>query len=437
MEWRPNPGPQERFHASWAYEVFYGGAAGGGKTESLIMEALRYVHVPGYNAVLFRRTFPELRQANGLVERSRVVCPIYGGRYNEQTFTWRFPSGATLRFSQLEHENDKYDHQSAEYHFVGFDELTTFEESQYLYLMSRIRSAPIDPNTGKPIPLRIRSASNPGNIGHEWVKARFVLCQPEFQIGFFRREGDIDVPCEPTHEDALSRQYIPAKLKDNPKLLERDPTYKARLRQLPLIERERLLNGDWDILLAGNVFHTEWFKRIPAAPEGLRWVRYWDLAASVKTAADYTASVAVATDDAANLYFRDMVRIKREWPDARTIIKATMLSEPWVVEHGIEKKMHGLAATQELTRDPDLINVRIKEQEVTNDKLSRALAWSHRAESGKVYLVDGPWVSAFLAECAAFDGEGKSHDDQVDTASGGVGMLAPKKWITRYEFLHL
>ena len=436
MEWRPNPGPQERFHTTRAYEVFYGGAAGGGKTESLIIEAARFVHVPEYSAVIFRRTFPELRQAHGVIERGRLYFPMLGGRYNEQTFTWRFPSGASIRFGQMEHIKDKYDYQSAEFAFIAFDELTTFEEEQYLYLMSRARTTAIDATTGLKVPVRIRAASNPGNVGHEWVKARFIDSLPPYEVRYFRRIDDVDVPCEETDENALSRQFIPARLSDNPILTSRDPEYVSRLMQLPLIERERLLAGNWDILLEGNIFKPEWFKVIDQAPFDLKWIRYWDLAASVKTRADFTASAALAADREANLYIRDMIRIKAEWPDAKKLIKATIMSEEHVKRTGIETKVHGLAAVQEFARDPDLIGHKVEGRDVDRDKVSRALLWSSRAEQGKVYLVHGPWVNSFLLECSLFDGTERTHDDQIDSVSGGVGMLVIKKWSTP-KFLHL
>lgn len=166
MSWKPSQGQQEKFHRSPAFEVLYGGQAGGGKTESLLIEALRYADVPGYTGVLFRRTFRELQQPQGLIERSRMAYPALGGLYNEGKFIWRFPAGSMMVFSHMEAEKDKLKHQSAEYAYIGFDELTTFTEGQYLYLFSRAR-------TTCGVPSKIRAGTNPGNIGHEWVKRRW------------------------------------------------------------------------------------------------------------------------------------------------------------------------------------------------------------------------------------------------------------------------
>ncbi len=200
--------------------------------------------------------------------------------------------------------------------------------------------------------------------------------------------------------------------------------------QYPSQFAKQELEGEF-VELAGNVFRRDWFRIVEAAPEGLKWVRYWDLAASVKESADYTASVACALGTDGVLYLRDMVRGKWEWPDQERIIVQTALAEPGTT-HGIEKALHGIAALQTLMRRRDLLRTTIKGIDVDRDKLSRALPLSARAEQGKVALVRGQWIPSFLDELTAFSGDGKTHDDQVDTASGGPAMLAgrPRKLVT-------
>lgn len=172
----------------------------------------------------------------------------------------------------------------------------------------------------------------------------------------------------------------------------------------------------------GALFRREWFDIVDNAPEGLRWGRYWDLAASTKTSADYTASGAVAHDaNTGNLYIRDMLRGRWEWPDARKIIIQTMLGEPSVI-HGIEEAQHGLAAVQDLRRLREIAHIALRGITVDKDKLTRALPWSIKAEARKVKLVRGEWINAFLDEVCMFP-QG-THDDQVDTVSGGVGLVA-------------
>lgn len=171
---------------------------------------------------------------------------------------------------------------------------------------------------------------------------------------------------------------------------------------------------------AGALFRREWFTTIETPPPDLFWARYWDLAASTKTSADYTASAAVAFADDGTIYIRDMVRGRWEWPDARKVIKETMLNERGVL-HAVEEAMHGLAAIQEFRRDPDLVGVALRGVRVDKDKLTRALPWAARAEAGKVKLVRGAWINAFLDEACQFPSG--AHDDQVDTVSGGIELV--------------
>lgn len=174
----------------------------------------------------------------------------------------------------------------------------------------------------------------------------------------------------------------------------------------------------------GAMFKRQWFDSVDHAPEGLSWVRYWDLAASTKTTADYTASAEVAMSEEGDVYIRNMVRGRWEWPDAKKIMVSTMLAGNGT-RHGIEEAMHGLAAVQELRRDQSLANISVQGIKVDRDKVSRALPWAARAEARKVKLVKGEWVNAFLDEVCSFP-QG-THDDQVDTVSGGVQMVAQKR----------
>ncbi|HEX8265305.1 MAG TPA: phage terminase large subunit [Pyrinomonadaceae bacterium] len=185
----------------------------------------------------------------------------------------------------------------------------------------------------------------------------------------------------------------------------------------------------------GTIFRREWFKNVierKKLPQDLRWCRYWDLAASTKTTADFTAALAVSAPDPNSgiIYFRDMIRDRWEFPDQQRIMKTNMLGErvSYGTQHGIEKALHGIAAVQTFLRDSELANVPLKGIDVDKDKLSRALPWAARAEQDKICLVAGTWIEPFLDEVCSFTGtEDDEHDDQIDTASGGVQMSSIKK----------
>lgn len=231
MTWQPHPGPQWTFCTQGEFEILFGGAAGPGKTDCLIVEAARFVKIPGYKAVIFRRTFPQLQE---IIDRCWQFYPTWGGTYRAGEHRWYFDSGATINLAHMQFEQNKYDWQGRELAFCGFDELTQFLETQYLYLISRVRNAP------EGVPLRIRSTTNPGGIGHQWVKERFVTSAK---------------PLEPLIDSSTghSRMFIPATVYDNPTLVENDPTYVKRLEALPEVEKMRLLYGDWDSF-EGQVF---------------------------------------------------------------------------------------------------------------------------------------------------------------------------------------
>jgi len=209
------------------------------------MAALEFVDVKGYAAVLLRRTYADLSKPGALMDRAHQWLRGTAAKWNEQKKQWTFPSGATLTFGYLENENDKYQYQGAEYQYVGFDELTQFTESAYTYLFSRLRRL-----STSDIPLRMRSASNPGGIGARWVHHRFVpeKFTPHDAEGneVWWKEG-ADLDGNPTR-----RAFIPARLDDNP-YLDRQ-AYAASLNELDPVTREQLLKGDWRIVDRGDIY---------------------------------------------------------------------------------------------------------------------------------------------------------------------------------------
>jgi len=225
------------------------------------MDALRWVDVPGYAALVLRRTYSDLSLPGAIMDRAGEWLRPTSAEWNDQKKTWTFPSGARLTFGYLDTEQDKYRYQGAEFQRIYTDELTQFTETQYTYLLSRIRRV-----VGIDVPLAARGASNPGGIGHDWVHARFVM--------------------DP------SRAFVPAKLDDNP-YLDRD-SYRRSLEQLDSTTRTQLLEGVWVRDGAGLLYRYDATRnRAPSVPGGeWEYVLALDLGAS--ETAPTTAFVALA-----------------------------------------------------------------------------------------------------------------------------------------------
>lgn len=224
---------QNEFINATAGEVLFGGAAGGGKSYGQIVDAFLFaLKYPGSKQLILRRTLPEL-------EKSLIRCALE--LYPRSLFTYKsskheglFKNGSVIDFGYCDAENDVYRYQSAEYDIIRFDELTHFTEQMYVYLISRVRGA-------NGYPKQIKSSTNPGGVGHSWVKSRFI---------------DIGEPmCE-----RLGRIFIPSRVTDNSFLMRADPGYVARLEKLSSKDREALLHGNWDIF--DGQYFTEWNREI-------------------------------------------------------------------------------------------------------------------------------------------------------------------------------
>lgn len=269
---RPQPGPQEKFLASSADIAIYGGAAGGGKSFGLVLEPVRHKDNPLFGGAIFRRTSPQLTGPGSIWEEAQgLYRPLGADMVESPVLTVEFPAGALLQFLHLQHAKDVYDHQGKQYAYIGFDELTHFEASQFWYMVSRLRSisgvAPymratcnpdpdsfvaeliawwIDQDTGYPIPERSGVLRYFVRIGDslEWaddaasLKARFPKLEP------------------------MSLTFIAAKLEDNKILTKSDPSYLAKLLSLPEVEQARLLGGNWKIRPgAGKFIKRDYFSR--------------------------------------------------------------------------------------------------------------------------------------------------------------------------------
>ena len=228
---------QDLFIDSIAFETLFGGAAGGGKSYGQLIDAFLYaLKYKKSKQIIFRRTFPDLEKS--LIRTSLEIYPREVATYNSSKHVWNFKNGSIIDFAYIDNEKDVYQYQSAEYDVIRFDELTHFTEFMYTYMISRCRGA-------NPYPKHIKSSTNPGGIGHSWVKARFIdIGEPNVIHKF--KEG--------------TRIFIPSLIQDNMFLLDRDPDYVTRLDNLPEKERKALKFGDWDIF--DGQFFTEFNRKI-------------------------------------------------------------------------------------------------------------------------------------------------------------------------------
>jgi phage terminase large subunit-like protein len=363
------------------------------------MAALQYVDVPGYAALLLRRTYSQLTKSDSLVPRSHEWLRNTDAEWNDKKMMWTFPSGAIIEFGHMQYENDKFNYQSAAYQFIGFDELTQFSQSQYLYLHSRTRR-PNDPeNPLSYVPIRVRAATNPGGIGHAWVRERFVLNG--------KKNG---------------RPFIPARLDDNPHLDKE--TYERSLMNLDPITRKQLKDGDWTARHAGSIFKREWFDRVFVIPSGGRAVRFWDLAHSRPKSGqdpDYTvglkyidfghycliADIQRFRESPSEVENKIKIQARRDGPETAIRMEQEPAGGKAIIEHYALKVLKGYNFMGAAAGNAD-----------------PAVRWGPVAsfsEQGHVKILDADWNDPFFEELeiAPFG----SHDDQITAWAGAHKYL--------------
>lgn len=440
-EIRPQRGPQEKFLASPADVVIYGGGAGSGKTFALLLEPLRHVHRSDFRSVIFRRTSVQVRNAGGLWDQSMQLYPLVGATPKETTLEWQFRSGAVVKFAHLEHESNRLDWQGAEVPLIGWDELTHFSADSFWYLLSRNRSM-----SGVRPYVRATCNPDPDSFVAELVawyvdqETGYAIPERSGVLRYFVRFGDrllwgdseAEVkaawPGDPA--DCLPRSFtfISALLSDNPALVNANPEYRANLLALPLVERERLLHGNWKIRpAAGEIFNRAWFPVVDALPaqhngSGPVAVRYWDKAGT-KDGGDRTAGVRMVKLDG-TFYVTDAAAFRAAAMERRKSMLNIASQDGadttiWIeLEPGSGGKESGESDVRAFA------GYRVHLDRPTTNKVARWQPMGAQAEAGNIKLVRGPWNEDFLRELHNADGSEKVHDDLADAAAGAFNKLA-------------
>lgn len=370
-------------------EGFFGGAARGGKSEALLMAALQYVDCPGYNALLIRRTFGQLNMPDSILNRAHQWLRKTDARWNAMANRYEFPSGANLQFGYLQYFKDVYQYDGASFQFIGFDELTQFLEGQYRFLFSRLSKA-----AGSKLPIRMRSASNPGGLGHSWVKARFITSPP-----------------------GKNRFFIPSLLTDNPHIDQAG--YIESLQELDIVTRKQRQYGDWDAVRDGAFFKREWFASfLDRSPEFLYRYRFWDLAATVAKPGkdpDYVVGALLGMKDR-DVYIEDIRRGRYSPQQVENLIISTAHADGRMVRVRIEQEP---GASGKLVIDQFrrlLPGYDVQGVPASGSKMTRWNSFASAAEKGRVHLLNSPWNDALMDELMGVPDH--PHDDQADAVSG-------------------
>lgn len=439
----PQAGPQTMFMASGADVVIYGGAAGGGKTYALLLEALRHKDTKGFGAVIFRHNYTQITAQGGLWDASQKMfweLPDAHPRKSPKLH-WQFDSGAKLNFAHIERDEDLKSWQGSEIAYIGFDELTHFTRHQFLYMLSRNRSTCgvrpyvratcnpdadswvadfvswwVNPDTGYPIPERsgiVRYMCVLDDVIH-WGNSREELAE-EYGI-------------EP--KECKSITFIASSLKDNKILMESDPGYLANLKAMTLLDQERLLNGNWKIKAAAGLLFKraqvgEMLEQLPN--DIIKWARGWDLAATSedeKGDPAYTAGVIIGKRKNGRYVVADVINKRLSASEVRNLVKMTAQAD----------KAKYKRITERLPQDPGqagkeqaqsyvkmLAGFNVKVIPESGDKVTRAEPFAAQWQAGNVDVLIADWNEMYFNQLESFP-ESK-FKDMVDASSNAFSEI--------------
>lgn len=444
---RPQKGPQETFLSTPADIAIYGGAAGGGKTYALLLESLRHIKNPGFGAVIFRRQSIQITQEGGLWDSS---FEAYGGIHGAVPKTsprrhWRFRSGARVSFAHIDGDKDLNKWQGSQIAMIGYDELTHFTKRQFFYMLSRNRS-------GCGVKPYIRATCNPD--ADSWV-AEFISwwIDPETGYPLKERSGTIRYMARANESivwantkqelvlqgilegDVKSVTFIASTIEDNKILLKNDPSYLANLKALPLVERERLLKGNWKIKSAAGLL----FKRTKAnllehlPTDVVLWARGWDLAATAEDENGdpaYTAGVLIGKRKNGRYIVADAINRRCDSAEVRELIKITCIADRAkygrvVARLPQDPGQAGKAQAESFLKFLSGFNVKILPE--SGDKVTRAEPFSAQwlglegMGKGNVDVLAAPWNEMYFNQMESFPQS--KFKDMVDASSSAFNEI--------------
>ncbi len=356
---------QNMFINSPAFETFFGGAAGGGKSYGQLTDALLYaLKYPKSKQIIFRRTFPDLEKS--LIRVSLEFYPREVATYTSNKHIWTFKNGSIIDFGYIDSEKDVYQYQSAEYDVIRFDELTHFTEYMYTYMISRCRGA-------NPYPKMMKSSGNPGGIGHAWVKARFI------DIGEPNKVHECPLNDETT--ETGTRIFIPSLVTENKFMLEYDPDYIKRLDNLPEKDRKALKDGNWDIY--DGMFFPEFNRRIHVI-EPFVIPENWDRYIALDYGLDKFAVLFIARDPKGKAYvYNEIHKSNLIVSEARQTLKSVMRNHQYIHKYAPpdlwNRNRDTGKSTAEMFRDGDI--------DLTKTSNNRIVGWQAVKEWLKVKKV--------------------------------------------------
>lgn len=451
---KPWPKQQEildiDFRAGGTDEAFYGGAVGGGKSDLLLMAALQYVHVPGYSALILRRTMTRLQQPGAILDRAVEWLYHTDAKYNAQKHIFRFPSGAKLKFSFIDSPEDRYQFNSTEYQFIGFDELSEFrlpdgESNPYLYMFSRLRKV-----VGIDVPIRMFAASNPGGVSHDWLKRRFITERAKNALLNESAKGIYWTD----HPKPIA--FVPALIKDNPAINEEE--YLEKLSHLPPVTRARLVKGDWSIR-EDSLIDSAWIQDYTMRGSMLQPLN--QNGENIGTGIDARSCTNFATIDTAGtsalkaaekkgsnpswsvmavwsyapshghmLFLRHVWRERVDYPGLKAgVRKCHAVWQPTTTY--IENAHFGPALASELRSEIQvrMVPTHVKSQQGQSGrpgKVERASKLFKILEEGRFFLPlhDNDWKPEYVSELISWTGLDSDTDDQVDVSSHAANIVS-------------